>query len=181
MGLGVAGTALAACATPTPQVIKETVIVEKPVEKVVKETVVTEKEVTKVVEKVATQVVEKQVEKVVTATPMPSMLARLEGKKGRIWGLQYDPHVGAYQRLAALFNKRTGATLSVEPQAWPLETKLIAALAAGTQPDVACIMGKMCIPLYIQNALLPLRDAVYNYMKVKPEEVFFEDAVYAYS
>lgn len=33
---------LAACATPTPQVVKETVIVEKPVEKIVKETVVAE-------------------------------------------------------------------------------------------------------------------------------------------
>jgi len=31
----VAASALAACATPTPQVIKETVVVEKPVEKVV--------------------------------------------------------------------------------------------------------------------------------------------------
>jgi peptide/nickel transport system substrate-binding protein len=56
---------LAACATPTPQIIKETVVVEK----VVKETVPVEKTVkeTVVVEKVATQVVEK----VVTATPAP--------------------------------------------------------------------------------------------------------------
>ncbi len=163
LGLGVAGTALVACATPTPQVIKETVVVEK----------------------IATQIVEKQVEKqvekVVTATPPISALSRLEGKKGRLWGLQYDPHVLAYQRLAYLFNKLTGATLNVEPQAWPIETKLLAALAAGTQPDAACIMGKMCLPLYVQNALLPLRDAVYNYMKVKPEDVFFEDAVQAYS
>ncbi|MCC7353821.1 MAG: extracellular solute-binding protein [Anaerolineae bacterium] len=35
-----ASSVLAACATPTPQIIKETVIVEKPVEKVVKETVI---------------------------------------------------------------------------------------------------------------------------------------------
>ena len=67
-----AASVAAACATPTPQVIKETVVVKEtvPVEKVVKETVVTEKEVTKVVEKVATQIVEK--EKVITATPAPS-------------------------------------------------------------------------------------------------------------
>ncbi|MCC7354556.1 MAG: sugar ABC transporter substrate-binding protein [Anaerolineae bacterium] len=52
VGVGLAGASvLAACATPTPQVIKETVVVketvqvEKPVEKVVKETVVVAKEV----------------------------------------------------------------------------------------------------------------------------------------
>ncbi|MCC7352501.1 MAG: hypothetical protein IT330_01995, partial [Anaerolineae bacterium] len=66
---------LTQCSTPTPQIIKETVVVEK----VVKETVPVEKVVTQVVEKVATQVVEKQVvvtqvvekqvEKVVTPTP----------------------------------------------------------------------------------------------------------------
>ena len=179
MGLGIAGTALAACATPTPQIIKETVIVEKPVEKIVKETVVTEKSVEKVVKE--TVVTEKSVEKVVTATVQPSMLARLEGKKGRLWGLQYDPHVATYNNLSILFRERTGALLAVEPQAWPLETKMIAALAAGTQPDVACIMGKMLVPLYIQGALLPLRDSVYNFMKVNPDEVFFADGVYAYS
>jgi ABC-type transport system substrate-binding protein len=52
---------LTQCSTPTPQIIKETVVV--------KETVPVEKVVTQVVEKVATQVVEKQVEKVVTPTP----------------------------------------------------------------------------------------------------------------
>jgi peptide/nickel transport system substrate-binding protein len=48
---------LSACATPTPEVIKETVVVEKEVEKVVKETIVVEKE--KVVKE--TVVVEKEV------------------------------------------------------------------------------------------------------------------------
>ncbi|MCC7353427.1 MAG: hypothetical protein IT330_06670 [Anaerolineae bacterium] len=183
MGLGIAGTALAACATPTPQIIEK--IVEKPVEKVVekvvKETVVTEKQVEKVVQQTVVVEKEKQVEKVVTATAVPSPLKRLEGKKGRLWGLQYDPHVATYNNLAILFREHTGALLNVEPQAWPLETKLIAALAAGTQPDVACIMGKMLVPLYIQKGLLPLRDSVYNFMKVNPDEVFFADGVYAYS
>jgi len=55
LGLAMAGTALAACA---PKVVKETVIVEKPVEKVVKETVVV-------------QGTPQVVEKVVTATPAP--------------------------------------------------------------------------------------------------------------
>lgn len=48
---------LSACAPPEPQIVKETVIVEKPVEKVVKETVVVTEE--------------KVVEKVITATPEP--------------------------------------------------------------------------------------------------------------
>jgi hypothetical protein len=181
MGLGIAGTALAACATPTPQIIKETVIVEKPVEKVVKETVVTEKQVEKVVKETVVTEKQVQVEKVVTATAEPSKLMRLDGKKGRLWGLQYDPHVATYNNLAILFREHTGALLQVEPQAWPLETKMIAALAAGTQPDVACIMGKMLVPLYIQNALLPLRDSVYNFMGVNADDTFFPDAVYAYS
>ncbi len=57
---------LAACATPTPQVIKETVVVTKEVEKVVT------KEVEKVVKEtvVVTKEVEKVVEKVVTPTPV---------------------------------------------------------------------------------------------------------------
>ncbi|MCC7353859.1 MAG: extracellular solute-binding protein [Anaerolineae bacterium] len=86
----VAASAVAACATPTPQIIKETVIVEKPVEKVVKETVVTEKEVTKVVEKVATQVVEKQVEKVVTATPLPLKPVEITWWQAPIWRFGKD-------------------------------------------------------------------------------------------
>ncbi|NLS77135.1 MAG: twin-arginine translocation signal domain-containing protein [Chloroflexi bacterium] len=64
------GTAVAACAQPTAQIIEK----EVPVEKIVKETVVVEKQVA--VEKVVkeTVVVEKQVavEKVVTATPIPA-------------------------------------------------------------------------------------------------------------
>ena len=53
---------LAACATPTPQVV----------EKVVKETVVVTKEVEKVVTKEVEKVVTKEVEKVVTPTPAPA-------------------------------------------------------------------------------------------------------------
>ncbi|MCC7354568.1 MAG: extracellular solute-binding protein [Anaerolineae bacterium] len=70
-GLAAGATVLAACATPTPQVIekvvKETVVIEKekPVEKVVKETVVVEKE--KPVEKIVKEtVVVKE-----TAAPAP--------------------------------------------------------------------------------------------------------------
>jgi peptide/nickel transport system substrate-binding protein len=57
-----AGTLAASCATPAPEVVKETVVVEKEVttvvEKEVTTVVETEKEVTKVVEKEVTRVVE---------------------------------------------------------------------------------------------------------------------------
>ena len=64
--------ALGACApvaTPAPQIVKETVVVEKQVEKIV------EKPVEKIVEKP----VEKIVEKVVTATPPPAAAAKKGG------------------------------------------------------------------------------------------------------
>ncbi|MDI7275808.1 MAG: extracellular solute-binding protein [Anaerolineae bacterium] len=105
----------------------------------------------------------------------------LEGKTGVLWGLQYDPHVATYVRLATMFKQKTGAILAVEPQDWPIEAKLIAALAAGTQPDVACIMGIQCMPLYIQGVLLPLGDVVYNANGISPEEVLFDDARQAYT
>ena len=65
-----------------------------------------------------------------------------EQREGVMWGLQYDPHVEAYQRLSDLFASQGGGTFEVQPQAWPIPPKVIAALAAGTQPDVACIMGE---------------------------------------
>ncbi len=101
--------------------------------------------------------------------------------EGVLWGLEYDPHVETYHRLADMFKEKSGVTLSVEPQAWPIETKLIAALAAGTAPDVVCIMGKMCIPLHIQKALMPLKEAVYAANSVNPETDFIGDGIGAYS
>jgi len=53
-----AGAVVSACGKATPQVVKETVIVEKPVEKVVKETVVVKQEVQKEVTKIVEKVVE---------------------------------------------------------------------------------------------------------------------------
>ena len=100
---------------------------------------------------------------------------------GVLWGLEYDPHVETYHRLADMFKEKSGVTLSVEPQAWPIETKLIAALAAGTYPDIVCIMGKMCVPLYIQKALMPLKEAVYTANGVNPETDFIGDGIGAYS
>ena len=102
-------------------------------------------------------------------------------QEGVLWGLQYDPHVETYKRLADLFKEQSGITLAVEPQGWPLETKLIAALSAGTQPDVICIMGKVLIPLHIQKALMPLKESVYQTQGVDPETDFIGDAIGAYT
>ncbi|MEZ4863589.1 MAG: extracellular solute-binding protein [Caldilineaceae bacterium] len=110
-----------------------------------------------------------------------SAAAAPETKTGTLWGLQYDPHVETYNRLAALFKEKSGVTLSVEPQGWPLETKLIAALSAGTQPDVICIMGKVMIPLHIQKAIMPLKESVYDAQGVDPAKDFIGDAIGAYT
>src|SRR6476619_3683498 len=107
--------------------------------------------------------------------------ASIEGQTGVLWGLQYDPHVETYKLLKELFESKHEVTLQVEPQDWPLETKLIAALSAGTHPDVLCIMGKVLIPLHVQKAILPLSDVVYGSMGVKPDEVFQAESKEAYT
>jgi ABC-type glycerol-3-phosphate transport system substrate-binding protein len=88
-----------------------------------------------------------------------------------LWGLQYDPHVETYNRLADLFKEKSEITLTVAPQNTPIETKLIAALAAGTQPDVVCILSKTCVPLFFRDALLPVDD-LYAEMGVTPDDYY---------
>lgn len=105
----------------------------------------------------------------------------VEAKAGVLWGLQYDPHVETYKRLAEMYKEKSGTTLAVEPQGWPLQTKLIASLAAGTQPDVICIMGKVLIPLHIQKAVMPLGESVYKASGVVAEEAFIGDGPGAYT
>ncbi|MDE0200031.1 MAG: twin-arginine translocation signal domain-containing protein [Caldilineaceae bacterium] len=38
-----------------------------------------------------------------------------EQREGVMWGLQYDPHVEAYQRLSDLFASQGGGTFEVQP------------------------------------------------------------------
>ena len=116
-----------------------------------------------------------------TAAAAAASSAGLEGKTGTLWGLKYDPHVEAYNRLAALFKTKTGATLKVEPQDWPIETKLITALSAGAPPDAVCIMGKVLPPLHLQKALLPISDLVYKPIGIDPYKDYFTDASGAYT
>ena len=42
-------------------------------------------------------------------------------------------------------------------------------------------MGKMCVPLYIQKALMPLKEAVYASNGVNPDTDFIGDGIGAYS
>jgi len=103
------------------------------------------------------------------ASAAPSVAADLTGQTGVLWGLKYDPHVAAYQRMVDAFNAKTGAKLTVQPidpgAAGPpgtLAQQFLAATAAGNQPDVMCIYGAAAVPLYVQKALMPLKQSVYD-------------------
>lgn len=123
---GATGAALATLAACQPKIIKETVVVEKPVEKVVKETVVVEgKE--KVVEK--TVVVEKQVVKEV-AKSMPVVR----------W-VYFMPTDGRDDLLRLLndFQNEKAISVQFEPDVggWDaISEKMLAEFAAGNAPDV---------------------------------------------
>lgn len=106
--------------------------------------------------------------------------AGLEGRTFTFWGLQYDPHVERYHMLADAFEEKTGAQAVIEPQAWPLETKVIASMAAGTVPDVTCIMGKQLVPLLEQGALVPMEEDVFAPAGINPDEFFNPGAIGAF-
>ncbi len=113
-----------------------------------------------------------------------SGLPDLTGQVGVLWGLKYDPHVAAYQRMVDLFNQKTGAKLTVQPidpgAAGPpgtLAQQFLAAVAAGTQPDVMCLYGAAAVPLYVQKALMPLKDSVYTAKGINVDTAFVGDAM----
>ncbi|MEO0250290.1 MAG: sugar ABC transporter substrate-binding protein [candidate division WOR-3 bacterium] len=103
----VAASAFAACATPTPQVTKETVVVKE------------------------TQVVEKQVEKVVTATPQPKAPVTL--RYGLSWVTQTEHHK-AEEELAATFTQKN-PNIKVNWEDYDHQKFLVQA-AAKQAPDV---------------------------------------------
>lgn len=124
---------LAACATPTPQVIRETVIVQGTPQ-------VVEREVTKVVE----------VEKVVTATPEPrpddaKIILRVgTGDSGE--GL--NPH----QEIIARFEEANPDIL-VQLEAVSgrdYYTRLLTQIAAGDAPDIMQI-GDDAVPMFVSK------------------------------
>ena len=129
-----------------------------------------------------TQQPAKQAEQKPAATDAPKQApAAAGGKEFVMWGLEYDPHVEAYKRIAAAFEKKTGYKAIIQPQAWPLETKLLAAISAGTQPDVVCVMGIVSLPLFMQKAVIEMDDVVYKAAGVDPQKFFFPEALQAYT
>ncbi len=104
----------------------------------------------------------------------------LEGKTFVLWGLQYDPHVERYNMLAEAFFKETGASATVEPQPWPLETKVLAGAAANVLPDVVCVMGKSSVPLFQQQVIVPIDEAVFEHVGLDTDEFFSPGSIGAY-
>ena len=124
-------TVLTAC---KPQIVKETVVVEKPVKEVVKETVVVEKPVEKIVKETVVVTEEKVVEKIVTATPAPVQKAELvfmyhTGGSGE--GMEAYWEKECLPRFKA---QNPHIDISYTPTGLP--EKLIAAFVAGNAPDV---------------------------------------------
>ncbi len=99
--------------------------------------------------------------------------ARAIEPNGVFWGLNYQPHVQAYHRMAALFHKQTGSTIDVQPQPGVPYANLIAAIAAGTQPDLCFTLANFTTALAIQGALTDLTDSVYKYMHVSDQAKYW--------
>ncbi|MBI2940007.1 MAG: extracellular solute-binding protein [Chloroflexi bacterium] len=115
-----------------------------------------------------------------TAQAAAAPSANIRGKQGTLWGLKYDPHVETYNQLVAAFEKKTGAKLTVEPQAGDVVGAVVAAIAAGAPPDVHCLMGKALLPLLMRKVLVDVTP-LYREMQVNPKEDFVGDAIGAYS
>jgi ABC-type glycerol-3-phosphate transport system substrate-binding protein len=148
--LFVATILLSACATPTPEIVRETVVVEK--EKVVKETVV----------------VEKEVEKEVTPTPAhtsPVTLVYWSDPRFTLMKGKEDitQEIGDYERLLAeeFMKMHPNVTIEVDALAWEdLTTKVTAAIAADSPPDVLKDYLGRTSGYAWQDLLEPLENAI---------------------
>lgn len=106
-----------------------------------------------------------------------SGLPDLTGQTGVLWGLKYDPHIRAYERMVTAFNAKTGAKMTVEPIDPDLAPKFVAALAAGTQPDVMCYYAPVMQGLLIQQVCMPITASVYEANGVDPDTDFIADSM----
>jgi ABC-type glycerol-3-phosphate transport system substrate-binding protein len=97
-----------------------------------------------------------------------------------LWGLQYDPHVERYNMLADAFFEKNEVRPTIEPQAWPIEVKVIAAMAADITPDVTCIMGKQLVPLLQQKAIVPMEEQIFEPLGIDVSTYFNPGAIGAY-
>ena len=148
---GGAAVLIAAC---QPQIVKETVVVEKPVEKVVEKVV---KET--VIVKGDTEVVEKAVQEVVTATPAPPLKATLQvmtypygdDDLAQLWGPMGDRFSEAYPDV--------DVKIDLIPWSGRRE-KLYTAFAAGSPPDVFHADSDTVEAYGAKKVVLPLQDLV---------------------
>jgi multiple sugar transport system substrate-binding protein len=137
---------LAACAPAEPEVVIQTVEVEKEVVKEVEKIVTEVVEVEKEVEKIVTEVVEVEKEVIVEVTPAPEFMEdvtlvywsdpRFTLVKGKEDQTQV---IGDYEMLLAeqFMEMHPNVTIEVEALQWAdLSTKVTAAIAAGAPPDV---------------------------------------------
>ncbi len=108
---------LPACATPTPQIVKETVVVEKPV----KETVVVEKPVKETV----------VVEKPVKETPVSGGAVTVLG----VWG---GKEFESFSKAVEPFTEETGIGMAFETSREQV-TVLVTRVQAGNPPDIAIL------------------------------------------
>ena len=104
----------------------------------------------------------------------------LTGKKMLLWGLQYDPHIERYRILAQTFSDHTGATVEVQPQGWPLDQKIMTALALGTGPDVVCWMGVQSVPIIKQQSVVAVDDLNFKPLGLDVKKWFRPGASGAY-
>lgn len=150
-GTGVAGGLIAACGAATPTAAP------------------------------AEQPAEKPAEGEAAEAPAAAPAAAAGSKEYVMWGLEYDPHVDRYKALDAAFSEKTGYKANIQPQAWPLDAKVLAAIAADNQPDVVCIMGIASLPLFQQGAVLQMDEVVYKEAGVNVTEFFYPEALQAYT
>ena len=149
--LAIGAGALAACgATPTPQVVEK--VVEKEVTKIVEGTPQIVKE---------TVVVQQTVESVITATPNPQAAsAGKVAVRWGVWSsgawLELENQIAT-----AYNEKQDKVVLAVEASPWgQYWDKLQVSLAAGTAPDLIWMSGAMFLNLVEKGGLLDLTDLV---------------------
>ena len=112
----------------------------------------------------------------ITSRPPAVRTQRLE-PHGTLSGFAYDPHLAAFHRMASLFKHETGSTITVQPQPAPGATQLLSALSAGTQPDIACVLGLNTPVLAVRKAIIPLDTSVYKANHIVVARDFAGDVV----
>lgn len=104
---------------------------------------------------------------------------KLAGTTINTWILDFAPFKEYWGKLGAGFEKLTGAKVNFQPQAWPIEVKLVAAMAAGTVPDCVNLMGRVLAPLVPpkRDLLEPTDDSIFKTLNIGPDSYFAPGAI----